>query len=248
MLRKMNLIVALLAIFAFANSSFASVYQTVDISTGINVGAIGNPPYPANGRDDYWRVRSVPGTSPYTSPIQSWIILLGTGWNTIPGTQPIFGNNNNVGTSEYERCFCLQSLEKAQLSLTMRADNKANLFLNSYFANPIMQALVNNTFASSVPPVQRTYTAQSGLKVGKNCIRVRVNNEGGPTGFALKATVQGFGVQDTAQEPCCRQGAVVFSEALKAPASNLDPKPDTGTAPAVDVVRGRTDPIKQPNN
>jgi hypothetical protein len=222
MLRKMNLVVVLLAIFAFANSSFASTYQTVDISTGINVGAIGNPPYPPNGRDDYWRVRSVPGI-PYSSPIQSWIILLGTGWNTIPGTQPIFGNNNNVGTSEYERCFCLQSLEKAQLTLTMRADNKANLFLNSYFANPIMQALVSNTFANSVPPVQRTYTAQSGLKVGKNCIRVRVNNEGGPTGFALKASVQGFGVQDTAEEPCCRPGAVVFSEALKAPA-NLDPK------------------------
>jgi hypothetical protein len=229
MFRKMNLVVALLAIFAFANSSFASVYQAVDISTGINVGAPGNPPYPANGRDDYWRVRSVPGNT-YTSPIQAWIILLGTGWNTIPGTQPIFGNNTGIGTSEYERCFCLQSLEKAQLSLIMRADNKANLFLNSYFANPIMQALVNNTFSSSVPAVQRTYTAQDGLKVGKNCIRVRVNNEGGPTGFALKATVQGFGVQDTATEPCCRQGSPVFSEALKAPAGNLDPKPETGTA------------------
>ena len=239
MFRKMNLVVALLAIFAFANSSFASTYQTVDISTGVDVGTPGNPFFTT--RDSYWIVRSVLG-SPVNAP--SWIVNLGTGWNTIPGTQPIFGNNNGVGTSEYERCFCLQSIEKAQLSLIMRADNKANLFLNSYFANPIMQALVNNTFSSSVPAVQRTYTAQTGLKVGKNCIRVRVNNEGGPTGFALKATVQGFGVQDTATEPCCRPGSAVFSEALKAPEGNLDPKPDKGAAPAVEVAPGRPNRIK----
>jgi hypothetical protein len=245
MFRKMNLVVALLAIFAFANSSFASTYQTVDISTGVDVGTPGNPFFTT--RDNYWIVRSVLGV-PSAPNTFSWIVMMGTGWNTIPGTRPIFANNTGVGTSEYERCFCLQSLEKAQLSLTMRADNKANLFLNSYFANPIMQALVNNTFSSSVPAVQRTYTAQDGLKVGKNCIRVRVNNEGGPTGFALKATVQGYGVQDTAQEPCCRQGSAVFSEALKGPAGNLDPKPDTGTAPAVDVAPGRTNPIKRQNN
>ena len=244
MLRKMNLVVALLAMFAFASPTSASVYQTVDISTGINVGAPGNPPYPPNGRDDYWRVRSVP-SGPLLS-VQAWIILLGPGWNTIPGSQPIFGNNNSVGTSEYERCFCLQSTEKAQLTLTMRADNKANLFLNSYY-NPMTQALVNNTFANNVAHVQRTYTAQDGLKVGKNCIRVRVNNEGGPTGFALKATVQGFGVQDTAEEPCCRPGSPVFSEALRGAAADLDPVPDKGATPALEVSPGRTNPIKRPN-
>jgi hypothetical protein len=248
MLRKVNLVVVLLATFAFANPSFASVYQTVDISTGINVGAFGNPSYPANGRDDYWRVRAVPGNT-FSSSIQAWIVLMGGGWNTIlPGSQPIFGNNNNVGTSEYERCFCLQSTEKAQLTVTMRADNKANLFLNSYFANPITQALVNNTFANSVAPVQRTYTAQDGLKVGRNCIRVRVNNEGGPTGFALKATVQGFGVQDTADEPCCRPGSPVFSEALRGPVADLDPAPDKGATPVLELSPGRATPIKRPNN
>jgi hypothetical protein len=247
MLRKVNLIVALLITFAIADSSFASVYQTVDLSTGLDVGVPGNPLYPANGRDDYWRVRSVPGNT-YSQSIQSWIIALYPGWNTIPGTQPIFGNNNSVGTSEYERCFCLQSTEKARLTLTMRADNKANLFLNSYFANPITQALVNNTFASNVQPVQFTYTAQNGLKVGKNCIRVRVNNESGPTGFALKATLQGFGAQDTAQEGCCTQGGPVFSEAMRRSATELDPQPDKGASPALEVSPGRPDPIKRPNN
>jgi hypothetical protein len=246
MLRKVNLIVALLATFAFANSSFASVYQTVDLSTGINVGASGNPLYPANGRDDYWRVRSVPGNT-YTQSIQSWIAMLNSGWNTIAGAQPIFGNNNNVGTSEYERCFCLQSTEKARLTLTMRADNKANLFLNSYFANPIVQALVNNTFANNVQPVQFTYTAQNGLKVGKNCLRVRVNNEGGPTGFTLKATLQGFGAQDTPQEACCNQGGPVFSEAMRRSEAELDPQPERGANPALELSPGRAEPIRRPN-
>lgn len=247
MLRKMNLIAALLATFAFATPGSASVYQTVDISTGVNVGAPGNPLYANGSRDDYWRVRSVPGTNYSPSSIQAWVFLMGSGWNTIPGTQPIFGNNNNVGTSEYERCFCLPSTEKAQLTLVMRADNKANLFLNSYFANPIMQALVNNTFSGSVAPVQRTYTAQDGLKVGLNCIRVRVNNEGGPTGFALKATAQGFGVQDTAQPECCRQGAAVFAEALRTPGVNLDPLPDKGATPAPEVSPGRSGATKRPD-
>lgn len=228
MLRKRSLALAILAILTFAGSSSASVYQTVDISTGVNVGLPGNPLFapPITGtRDDYWMVRSTPaGMLPPNT--RAWIINLGTGWNNIPGTLPIYGNNSNVGTSEYERCFCLQSVEKARLTLVMRADNRANLFLNSYFANPIMQALVNNTFASNVPPVQFTYTAQNGLKVGRNCIRVRVNNEGGPTGFALKATLQGFGAQDTAQEGCCRQGAPVFSEAMRRSGPDeLDPTP-----------------------
>lgn len=247
MLRKVNLIVALLAAFAFTNSTIlASVYQQVDISTGINVGQPNNPLYPIGGRDDYWRVRLVPTNFALPS-IQAWIVMVYAGWNDIPGTRPIFGNNTNVGTSEYERCFCLQSTQNARLTLTMRADNKANLFLNSYFANPIMQALVNNTFASNVAPVQYTYTAQNGLKVGKNCIRVRVNNEGGPTGFALKATLQGFGAQDTAQEGCCTQGGPVFSEALRTAGVDLDPRPDHGTAAPLQVAPGGTNPIRRPN-
>jgi hypothetical protein len=162
---------------------------------------------------------------------------------------PIFGNNVQVGTSEYERCFCLQSPEKAQLSLVMRADNKANLFLNSYYAYPVVQALANNTFASNVQPTQFTYTAQNGLKAGLNCIRVRVNNEGGPTGFALKATVQGFGAQDAAQEgSCCGQGGAVFTEALRQQQGvELDPRPDGGSPRPELVAPGRAVETRRPN-
>ncbi|HEV2862501.1 MAG TPA: hypothetical protein VGX48_15920 [Pyrinomonadaceae bacterium] len=250
MLRRTRLALALLATLTLAHTALASAYQTVDISTGINVGLPGNPPYPSpGGRDDYWRVRSVPGTSYLPTPVQGWTVSMGTGWNTIPGVVPIFGNNTQVGTSEYERCFCLQSPEKAQLSLVMRADNKANLFLNSYFANPIVQALVNNTFASNVAPMQYTYTQQTGLKAGLNCIRVRVNNEGGPTGLALKATVQGFGAQDAAPEGgCCRQGGPVFSEALRQRQGiELDPQPDAGAPRPEAVSPGRPVELRRPD-
>ncbi len=54
MLRKANLVVAMLIILAFANASLASVYQTVDISTGIDVGTSGNPFFTT--RDTYWTV------------------------------------------------------------------------------------------------------------------------------------------------------------------------------------------------
>ena len=78
MLRRLNLTIALLSILGFANSAFASVYQTVDLSTGVNVGAIGNPLYPVNGRDDFWIVRSVLNVpSPPNTP--SWITALPTG-------------------------------------------------------------------------------------------------------------------------------------------------------------------------
>ncbi|HXQ69043.1 MAG TPA: hypothetical protein VN844_01030 [Pyrinomonadaceae bacterium] len=223
MFRKLNLTIALLSIFGLANSAFASVYQTVDISTGVNVGAIGNPLYPVGGRDDYWTVRSVLGV-PSQPNTPSWITSMPLGWNTIPGTRPIFGNNNNMGTSEYERCFCLQSIEKAVLTLTMRADNHANLYLNKYFGNPILQTNSNNTFSNSIQPAQFTYTAQTGLKVGLNCIRVRVNNEGGPTGFALNATLKGFGAQDNALEGCCRRSAPVFTEPLRVSPIEVNPR------------------------
>ena len=250
MLRRTHLALALLATLALAHTGLASAYQTVDISTGINVGLPGNPPYPSSGgRDDYWRVRTVPGTSYLPATERGWIVTQFAGWNALAGTLPIFGNNVQVGTSEYERCFCLQTPEKAQLAIQMRADNKANLFLNSYFANPVVQALANNTFAANVAPVQYTYTAQTGLKAGLNCIRVRVNNEGGPTGLALKATLQGFGAQDAAQEGgCCRQGGGVFTEAFRQQqGADLDPRPDAAGPRQEVALPARPVEVRRPN-
>lgn len=240
MTRRMTLALAVLAALSLSAYASPSALQTVDVSTGVNVGIFGNPFFATTPgtRDDFWMVRSTPPSGAQPPNTRAWIVTLGNGWNTTAGTLPIFANNTNVGTSEYERCFCLATPQEAKLTLTMRADNKANLFLNSYF-NPAMQAVVNNTFAANVQPVQFTYTAQNGLKAGKNCIRVRVNNEGGPTGFSLKATLQGYGAQDTAAEPCCRPGAAIFAEALRMSPSDLGPAPQGAPGRVNEVPEGR---------
>ncbi len=218
-MKKLNLILMMLAVFVFGNTIFASV--TLDVSTGVNVGVVGNPLYttPAT-RDDNWIVRSIVGTNQPPNT-KSWLMFGMGAWNSIPGTLPIWANNNTTGTSEYERCFCISNLEGAKLDVTLRADNKANLFLNSYFANPILQTMTNDTFNTSKPAATMQYTAQNGLKIGKNCLRVRVNNESGPTGFALKAVAQVAAGQDTYRErnSCCQQGSPVFAEQFKVAAT-----------------------------
>lgn len=214
-MKKMKIIVTILVVMMLANSAFASV--TLDMSTGVNVGAVGNPLYATpTTKDDNWTVRSILGTN--QPPNTKSTLMYGMGaWNSIPGTLPIWANSNATGTSEYERCFCISNLEGAKLDVTLRADNKANLFLNSYFGNPILQTLTNDTFNTAKPAAITQYTAQNGLKVGKNCLRVRVNNEGGPTGFALKAVAQVAAGQDTYRDgnPCCQQGSPVFAEQFK---------------------------------
>lgn len=214
MKNKLNVILMFMAVLVLSNVVSASV--TLDLSTGVNVGAVGNPLYVSPARDDNWMVLTTPPGNTLQN-VKAWIKYNMSGWNKVDGTLPIFGNTDATGTTEYERCFCISNPEGATLDLTLRADNKANVFLNSYFPS-IMTAAVNNTFNNPVvPAVQFTANTQnSGLKVGKNCIRVRVNNEGGPTGFALKAILKAKSAQDTFQpNSCCQQGAPVFSEAMK---------------------------------
>jgi hypothetical protein len=218
-MKKMKFIATLLTVLVFANISFASV--TLDMSTGVNVGVVGNPVYTMpSTKDDNWMVRSILGTNQPPNT-KSWLMYGMGAWNSIPGTLPIWANTNATGTSEFERCFCISNLEGAKLDITLRADNKANLFLNSYFGNPILQTITNNTFNTATPAATMQYTAQNGLKVGKNCLRVRLNNESGPTGFALKAVAQVAAGQDTYRDgnSCCQQGSPVFAEQFKVAAS-----------------------------
>jgi len=226
MKKILNLMTITAVLLLFANLSFASV--TLDLSTGVNVGQVGNPLYPlvTGQRDDYWFINSLPGGATLPSDRRAWMRAgMGTSWNNIPGTRPIFGNNENSGTTEYERCFCISNLEGAKLDLQLRADNLANVFVNQYFGvMPIMTTPNDSTFSSAKPTVNQQYTAQTGLKVGKNCIRVRVNNISGPSGFALKATLQAAAAQDIYREnnACCQQGAPVFSAAFKVATNGRD--------------------------
>jgi len=215
MLRKLSSLLAILTFLALSTTIYAS--PPLDLSTGVNVGLSGNPLFSTapGTRDDYWMVLSVLGAAQPPNT-KSWIRYINNSWNYIPGTLPIYGNNDGVGTTEYERCFCLTDLNGAKLDIAYRADNKANFFLNQYFGNPILTTPTNDTFNPARPMVTFQYTAQNGLKIGKNCMRVRVNNEGGPTGFALKATLNAVGAQDTFKpNSCCQAGAPVFNLAFR---------------------------------
>ncbi len=215
-MKKFNLIVITLITLVLSTTTFATV--SLELSTGVNVSAPGNPLYINPARDANWIVRTTPG-GVVNQP--GWIKYGMGGWNNIPGTLPIFGNTDAPGTSEYERCFCITNLDGAKLDVSMRADNKANLYVNSYF-NPILPTVLNNTFNTALSAVSSSYTASNGLKLGKNCIRVRVNNESGLTGFAVKATAQVQAGQDTYQENgCCKQGSPVFSEQLRKGAGDV---------------------------
>ncbi len=216
MFRKLNALLSVLAFLALSSSVFASV--PLDLSTGVNVGLPGNPLYSIGGpdnRDNYWITRTTPpANNPVNQP--SWTRFVFSGWNLIPGTVPIYGNTDASGVTEYERCFCMTQVKGATLDITYRADNKANFFLNEYFGNPILTTPTNDTFNPARPAVTFQYTSHNGLKVGKNCMRVRVNNESLQTGFALKATLNAIGAQDTYREnSCCQQGLPVFTMQLR---------------------------------
>ena len=146
---------------------------------------------------------SGPGVTPgYAKTVAS------TAWKIIPNTSYIFGGNNNSGIFEFERCFCLQSPEKASLTLQLRADNKAKVFLNNY--NPILTTGTANDTFRTLKPVEATI--DQGFYQGRNCLRVQLENESGPTGFDLSAVLQGFGAQETAPKECCRATKTLFEK------------------------------------
>ena len=215
MFRKLSLIFVGIVVFAFATTTFASA--PLDLSTGVNVGAVGNPLFPtsAGTRDSYWFVLSTPAGAA-SANTQAWIKGGMGQWNFIQGTLPIFANDQSAGISEYERCFCLTDMVDAKLDLTMRADNVATLYLNSYY-NPVVQSASNDTFNTAKPTTQFQYTSGNGLKLGKNCLRVRLNNEGGITAFALKATLQARSAYDFFDErsACCSKKEEVFTRPLR---------------------------------
>jgi hypothetical protein len=193
----------IITLLLLANITFAnpSVLQTVNISTGIDVSQPNNSVYPANTFDGFWNIISGPGVSPGQAKT-----VANTAWKVIPNTSYIFAGTNNSGTYEFERCFCLQNPEKASLSLQLRADNKAKVFLNTY--SPILTTGTSNDTFRTPRPVEANIT--QGFYAGRNCIRVQLENESGPTGFDLNAVLQGFGAQDSAPKECCRATKRLF--------------------------------------
>ncbi|CAN5444820.1 hypothetical protein BH10ACI1_BH10ACI1_31900 [soil metagenome] len=200
MKHKLQFIVAMFALLVFSNSVFAG-YNTIDINTGLDQTNDPATLYTIGQKDDFWRLISPSSQS--TDVIASVV-----GWATAqPNSQWISPGAVSGTFYVYERCFCLNNPEKALIMLSLRADNRANLFLNDYSQN-ILQTTKDYSFAPSRKPAETK--TDKGFVKGKNCIRVIVQNDGGATGFNLVGTVSGNGAQQIANQ-CCRETQKLFT-------------------------------------
>jgi len=93
------------------------------------------------------------------------------------------------GWYEYEYTFCLcPGFSDPRLRVAFRVDNSYQLWLNTTQQLPPVNAVF-----SAPSPGQVVMTSGSGFVPGVNRLRVRVYNEGGPTGFALDGSLTAVG-------------------------------------------------------
>jgi hypothetical protein len=135
-----------------------------------------------------WRVVSVPAgvpMPPNNQPIP--VAQTHQNWQT-SGTGPWVSATNAPdgsgapGWYEYEYRFCLcPGFSNARLTLTFRVDDSYQLLLNPPSGFVTANAPLAG-FAQNPPP---TLVINTGFVPGVNVLRLRVHNDGGPTGFAL---------------------------------------------------------------
>lgn len=155
----------------------------LDIATGV---FDGGGLIPVGTDDDTWTVTV--DASGGIVPRPAKVITPNPAWLTIPGTRWIAANATGPnGDYHYEFCFCLDDrFKNAQLDLQLRADDRAEVFLNgtSIGATPASYA-----FNTPVPTMVST-SDQSLFVVGENCVTVVVTNSHGVvTGLNLAGTV-----------------------------------------------------------
>lgn len=200
---RTSIIASILCILLLANMTFAG---TVDINTGLDL--TNSPATLPIGPDPFWRVVATPTNASMNVP--STILATVSGWfPPQAGSQWIYAGTNAAGRFIYERCFCLKNPDKTSMTLSLRADNRATVYLNDY-TNNVLQTVADYSFSSKGPNAS---TATKPFIPGKNCIRVVVQNDGGPTGMNLVGSVTGPGAQETADD-CCRATKRLFTSAL----------------------------------
>lgn len=131
-----------------------------------------------------WRVVSVPqGASVPSGGLPVAVAQPHPLWQTA-GTGPWVSastapdGTDEPGWYEYELHFCLcPGFSNARLTLELRVDDGYELWLNGQ-----LQPYVPAGFAQSSPG---HIVVTSGFQPGNNVLRLRVDNAGGPTGFAL---------------------------------------------------------------
>ncbi|MFQ5430064.1 MAG: dockerin type I domain-containing protein [Phycisphaerae bacterium] len=142
---------------------------------------------PFGADDDDWDVTGEPPPLG-TLPRPAKVISANPAWLTIPGTRWISANATGPnGDYTYEFCFCLDArFTNPNLTIQLRADDKASVFLNG---NPI--GATPPTFAFNTPvPTTINVTDPNLFVVGNNCITVVVSNTNGVvTGLNLAGTM-----------------------------------------------------------
>lgn len=220
MLRKINLLLAIVATLGFSNLALAQT--VVRLNTGFNHSPIVQAKYPIGVADDYWiNIATYPTTTPAVGP--SFNITPPTGWfspmansNWISARNTYSSgagtNSEDPGYSIFRKCYCLQQgFKQAQLNFQVRADDKITVWLNT-ITNQVL-APSNGNFNSATPLSASTAT---GFRAGKNCIYVLLEDYFGVAmGFDLVGNISAYGLLQTPAKgtsqsfaPCsCAAGA-----------------------------------------
>jgi hypothetical protein len=220
--RYLTLLLALLGPRSLFGQTCTNYVGSLSLSTGVN---------PTNGSllplgvpDPGWTVIEDPfpltieprPADVFTNALSAWATIPGTHWI---GSQ-YDANQGTNGDYYYQRCFCLRDgFGKANLQLSLRADDREDLYLNATLAQvkahavpPILQGAISS-FMASKPPDTLPNPFSAGLKFGENCLIVHVQNTGGvATGFDAAGSISAAGPNGTggllAPECCQRTGSI----------------------------------------
>lgn len=179
------------------------------IGTGFNYAT--NSTYAIGVKDPNWVVIKDPDSTT-TEPRPAFTVSPYPGWQPgLPGSQWIsaYPDSSSGITGEYifEYCFCLaDQFVGPTLSLSLRADNEAQVFFNgtSLGSAPI------NSFKSTTPFLVPSPVA-SLFQPGKNCIRIVVKNQSGPIGLNVSGSMKtkGLSVMNPSCCPSCKLGGEI---------------------------------------
>jgi hypothetical protein len=182
--------------------------QQLPIATGYNYATsstygIGNP-------DPNWTVVADP--DPYTSePRPAWVIGAHSAWKpALPDSQwissyPSYSDNTN-GEYIFESCFCLrEGFGTPTLDLSLRADDEAVVFFNGHILG-----VTPGTSYDEPNPTQVTMSAADFFRVGRNCIRVAVENVSQVAmGFNLAGSIATPGLAVGSPQCCNPNGQIM---------------------------------------
>ncbi|HZW10933.1 MAG TPA: GC-type dockerin domain-anchored protein [Phycisphaerales bacterium] len=195
--------------------------DTIRLNSGFeHDGLGGGAPYPIGVLDAYYRVLydPDPGTS---EPRPAATILKHPAWaNPDPDTQWLGAYTTSQallnGYYVFEVCFCLQEgFRDVEITLGARADDVLHVFLNETLNDVITNVAtpIHTGDGFSDPTLTFiTFSDQSRLRVGENCLLFRVENTGS-VAMGLDSVVTVSAPGSLAVDPtCCSNGSTLSGQ------------------------------------